>query len=315
MKSKAELIQHLRDQIVGMMHVGQLHSGDRLPSIRELAAEWKRNPRTVAAVYDALVEEGFVEVRGRSGVFVAPQEVLVGDLREETAGWLSGIVAEGWKRRFSAAGVVKVLQRCTTSVRIRCGLVELVEDSIVAMRHELENEFGFDVRVITPEAITRGRASFDDIDFFATTSFYAPLIHAGIATLRKELVVLTVYPVLREAIRHQLEDGHLTVIACDARFAERIRIAYAPDRPEAVRLVLAENRSAVEKLGREEPVLLTRAAHEALGPVHVRMLFPHSPTISAEAAATLARILVMRNLQYSAAAGTGERRRGLEQTR
>ena len=315
MKSKPELIQQLRDQIVGMMHVGQLHSGDRLPSIRELAADWQRNPRTVAAVYDTLADEGLVEIRGRSGVFVARQEVLIGDLREETAAWLSSIITEGWKRRFSASGVLKVLQRCTDSVRIRCGLVELVEDAIVAMRHELEHEFGFDVRVISPEAITRGRETFNDLDFFATTSFYAPLIHAAVATLRKELVVLTVYPVLREAIRHQLEDGRLTVIACDARFAERIRIAYAPDRPDAVRLVLAGDRAALEQIDREEPVLLTRAAHEALGPVHVRMLFPHSPTISGEAADTLARILVTRNLQHSSAAGAGERAGRLETPR
>jgi DNA-binding transcriptional regulator YhcF (GntR family) len=302
-KSKTELIQHLRDHIVGMMHVGQLHSGDRLPSIRELAAEWQRNPRTVAQVYEALVDEGLVEIRGRSGVFVAPQEVLAGDVREETAGWLSGIITEGWKRRFSAAGVVKVLQRSTESVRIRCGLVEVVEDAIVALRHELENEFGFDVRVISPDALLRGREAFRDIDFFTTTSFYAPLVHGRVASLGKELVVLTVYPVLREAIRHQLEESRLTVIACDASFGERIRIAYAPDRPDAVRIILADDPAAVQQIDREEPVLLTRAAHEALGPVRIRMLFPHSPTISLNAAATLAQILVLRNLQHSPAAG------------
>jgi DNA-binding transcriptional regulator YhcF (GntR family) len=315
MKSTPELIRRLRDQIVGMMHVGQLHSGDRLPSIRELAVEWKRNPRTVAAVYDALAAEGLVEIRGRSGVFVARQEVLVGDLREETAGWLSDIITEGWKRRFSAAEVVKVLQRCTESVRIRCGLVEVIEDAIVAMRYELETEFGFDVRPISPDALTQGRNTFNDIDFFATTSFYAPLVHARVASLRKELVVLTIYPVLREAIRHRLEEGQLKVIACDAKFGERIRIAYAPNRPDAVRTILARDRASVERIDRDEPVLLTRAAHEALGPVHVRMLFPHSPTISLEAASNLAQILVMRNLRNSGAAGTRERSSGFEKTR
>jgi DNA-binding transcriptional regulator YhcF (GntR family) len=290
MTARADLIQHLRDHIVGAMHVGQLRGGDRLPSIRDVGRQLGRNTRTVRAAYTALEREGLVEVRGRSGVFVARQEIAGDEASEETARWLSGVLAEAWQRRVTVSSLPGLIQRFT-SARVTCGLVDLIEDGTVALQHELEHEWGFDVRVIAPEAIERTR----DVDFFAATSFYAASIHAAVEALGKPLVVLTVHPRLKDALASRVREGTLTVVAVDPQFAYRIRVGYSADDPSRVRFVAADDRKAVAALDPQEPVLLTRAARRRLGSVHMPMIFPHSPTISPESARVLATMLIGGN--------------------
>ena len=49
---------------------GRLGSGDRIPSIRDLAVELRVNPNTVAKAYQELERAGLVEVRRGMGYFV-----------------------------------------------------------------------------------------------------------------------------------------------------------------------------------------------------------------------------------------------------
>ncbi|HSK19247.1 MAG TPA: GntR family transcriptional regulator [Longimicrobiales bacterium] len=287
MTVRSDLIHHLRDHIIGAMHVGQLRGGDRLPSIRDVARDLGRNTRTVRAAFAALEKEGLVEVRGRSGVFVARQEIAGDERSEETARWLSSVIVEAWKRRIAVGALPGVIQSFTSSRQMTCGLVDLIEDGIVALKHELEHDWGFDVQVIAPDAIERTR----DVDFFAATSFYAASIHSAVEALGKPLVVLTVHPRLKDALAARVREGSLTVVAMDPRFADRIRVGYSADDPSRVRFVAANDRKAVIALDREEPVLLTRAARRRLGSIDVPMVFPHSPTISPESARVLAMML------------------------
>ena len=39
MKARSEVRRYLHDHIVGAMHLGQLHAGDRLPGVRKTARE------------------------------------------------------------------------------------------------------------------------------------------------------------------------------------------------------------------------------------------------------------------------------------
>lgn len=293
MTSRVNVTQYLRDHIVGAVHVGQLRGGDRLPSIREVAAQLGRNSRTVRAAYASLEQEGLVEVRGRSGVFVAEQEIAGGDISEETARWLSSVVAEAWRRRIPVSTLPELVSCFTTARRVRCGLVDLIDDGIVALRHELEQEWGFDVRVVPPDALERA----GDVDFFTATSFYAAAVHTAVQALGKPLVVLTVHPGLKEAVESRIREGSLTVVAVDARFADRMRVTYSPDDPSRIRFVAASDADAVAALDPHEAVMLTRAAHERLGTVRVPMIFPHSPTISPDTARVLATLLVRRNVE------------------
>jgi len=64
------IYRQLRDRVVAMILDGVLKEGDPLPSVRNVAAEYRVNPLTVLKGYQQLVEEGLIESRRGLGMFV-----------------------------------------------------------------------------------------------------------------------------------------------------------------------------------------------------------------------------------------------------
>ena len=74
------IYRQLRDRVVDMILEGVLRDGDALPSVRNVAAEYRLNPLTVLKGYQELVEEGLVEKKRGRGMFVndgAQQRLLI----------------------------------------------------------------------------------------------------------------------------------------------------------------------------------------------------------------------------------------------
>jgi len=64
------IYRQLRDRVVAMILDGVLKEGDPLPSVRNVAAEYRVNPLTVLKGYQELVDEQLVESRRGRGMFV-----------------------------------------------------------------------------------------------------------------------------------------------------------------------------------------------------------------------------------------------------
>lgn len=64
------IYRQLRDRVVAMMLDGVLKEGDPLPSVRNVAAEYRVNPLTVLKGYQQLVDEGLVESKRGLGMFI-----------------------------------------------------------------------------------------------------------------------------------------------------------------------------------------------------------------------------------------------------
>src|SRR5438128_12539915 len=64
------IYRQLRDLVVAMILDRVLKEGDPLPSVRNVAAEYRVNPLTVLKGYQQLVEEGLVESRRGLGMFI-----------------------------------------------------------------------------------------------------------------------------------------------------------------------------------------------------------------------------------------------------
>src|SRR5256885_11379117 len=64
------IYRQLRDRVVAMILNGVLKEGDPLPSVRNVAAEYRVNPLTVLKSYQELVDEGLVESRRGRGMYV-----------------------------------------------------------------------------------------------------------------------------------------------------------------------------------------------------------------------------------------------------
>jgi len=65
------IYRQLRDRVVAMILEGVLKEGDALPSVRNVAAEFRLNPLTVLKGYQQLVDENLVEKRRGRGMFVS----------------------------------------------------------------------------------------------------------------------------------------------------------------------------------------------------------------------------------------------------
>jgi GntR family transcriptional regulator/MocR family aminotransferase len=71
-------LQHqLRQKLIDAIHRGVLRPGRRLPSSRSLAERIGVSRNTVSLAYDALLAEGHIVSRARSGIFVATEVASV----------------------------------------------------------------------------------------------------------------------------------------------------------------------------------------------------------------------------------------------
>jgi len=87
------IYRQLRDRVVAMILDGVLKEGDPLPSVRNVAAEYRVNPLTVLKGYQQLVDEQLVESRRGRGMYVnagARDLLLQGELQR--------FLAEEWPR-------------------------------------------------------------------------------------------------------------------------------------------------------------------------------------------------------------------------
>jgi GntR family transcriptional regulator len=64
------IYRQLRDRIVAMILDRVLGEGDPLPSVRNVAAEYRVNPLTVLKAYQQLTDEQLVEKRRGLGMFI-----------------------------------------------------------------------------------------------------------------------------------------------------------------------------------------------------------------------------------------------------
>jgi len=64
------IYRQIRDRVVAMILDGVLKEGDPLPSVRNVAAEYRVNPLTVLKAYQQLVDEELVETRRGRGMYI-----------------------------------------------------------------------------------------------------------------------------------------------------------------------------------------------------------------------------------------------------
>jgi GntR family transcriptional regulator len=87
----------IKEQVRLALATGVLHPGDQLPTVRDLAADLRINPNTIARVYRDLQAEGLILSRQGSGSFVSEGARTLVDAQtpELVRSRMRGVVALG----------------------------------------------------------------------------------------------------------------------------------------------------------------------------------------------------------------------------
>jgi GntR family transcriptional regulator len=90
------IYRQVRDRVVAMLLDGVLKEGDQLPSVRNVAAEYRVNPLTVLKGYQQLVDEQLVETKRGLGMFIksGARDLLLQGERQK-------FLAEQWPRVYA----------------------------------------------------------------------------------------------------------------------------------------------------------------------------------------------------------------------
>ena len=90
------IYRQIRDRAVALILDGVLKEGDPLPSVRNVAAEYRINPLTVLKGYQQLVDEQLVEKKRGLGMFIrsGARNLLLAGERQK-------FLAEQWPRVYA----------------------------------------------------------------------------------------------------------------------------------------------------------------------------------------------------------------------
>jgi DNA-binding transcriptional regulator YhcF (GntR family) len=229
---KNSLYEQAREQLITALHLGRLRSGDRLPSIRQMALRNNLNIKTAFAIYQRLKEEGYVEIRTGSGAYISDMDRL--DLNQTYCLSIFQLI----KANLAQASQLKIEpQQYSELVRnfidksqlaaIQVAVFECNEEQINLFASEISKHLHvrvFPVRLNQPEPEDAKSAKLlARMDYFITTDYHFNQVKELGDKYKKKTVQIRLnpdfVPALIAAARHQ----GLLMIVSDTRFFPAFR--------------------------------------------------------------------------------------------
>lgn len=264
---RTDITDTLRQRILSGLDLGTLAPGARLPSTRQLSDEFGVTPRTVMAAYRELEEEGLVELRERSGIYVMAGRPVEGAMLSQLAGWVVDVLIDARAREIPPIEFPERVRRCLETLRLRAVCVASNRDQLYQLRHELAEDYGIESDGFEPGVLDAddARAALTRADLVVSTSLDATLVIRVADRWRKPMVVTRLRPDIMTDITRRLANGPVYFVATDPRFAEALHTVFAPTghEPNLHLLIVGYNDLGVIPEGAE--VFIMRSVHEHAG--------------------------------------------------
>jgi len=105
-------------QVRAAIAAGELRAGDALPSVRQMAAELRVNPNTVAQAYRELEHEGLTYVQRGQGTFVAEvgPERLAGERTQVARALVERMLHEAFRLGLTPAEMRDTVDACLATL-------------------------------------------------------------------------------------------------------------------------------------------------------------------------------------------------------
>ncbi|MGI8498034.1 MAG: GntR family transcriptional regulator [Gemmatimonadaceae bacterium] len=265
------LVSLLRQRVTARLHLGMLRPCDRLPSVRKVAREFGVDPRVVLAAYRHLALEGLVELRERSGVFVARDLAADMDVPEQAtmatdrrADWLVDRLAESLAAGIPAPMFVEHARRALETRRLRAVVLDRNGDQLWSTADELMRDYGFEAEAIDLDHLRKRDpllAAIRRADLLVTASPQAP-IRAIAASADVPLLEVSMCPDLFAEVRRLLRSEPVYFVVADPRFAAKLHTFLAPSRGRSRLRIMVFDRDDLLQIPATAPVYITRLARE-----------------------------------------------------
>lgn len=300
-KRRGHITNLLRQRTVRGLQTGAMHGGDRLPSTRVIAAELDVDPRVVLSAYRELAAEGLVEMRERSGVYVAPNPTASGNEPGVAERWIVDIFAQGIAREVSPDTLLEWLQRSLRVCRLRAGVITATADQLLGVCRELEADYGFSAEGVLASAIDPAAGAplppeLAGADLLVTTEAHEATVRALATRVGAPVIAVEVRGDLigrewLDLLRHPVY-----VVATDVTFIALLRSFFA-NTPGAgnLRPVLL-GRDSLSSIPAGATTYVTQSARERLGdtPIPGRVI-PPARVFGPETVRELLTFVVRRN--------------------
>ena len=205
-----------------------------------------------------------------------------------------------WERGLSRSHLFGLLGG-TVAATLRCGCIESNEDHMVALCAEVEEGFSVEAVPLMVEPTagpnTAPPEGIGGVELVVTSVFHAPHARAVAEGAGVPLVVLSLGKEYTAEVGRRAEQGPITTVYADPRYAERAGAYLAPWLRALVSFVAVEHaeREWVE-LG--SGVMATRAARRRLGLEEYHLIPSPASFLSRESAeelcAAIARVAAAR---------------------
>lgn len=289
----------LRQRVVAGLHLGLLSPGTRLPSVRTLAAEFEADPRVVLAGYRQLESDGIVELRPRSGIFVADTAVSMGETLPQTAEWVVEVLVQALRRGVPAVQFPERVRGCLETVRLRAACIECNDDQIAGLCRELEQDYGFTTSSADVETL-RSRtlpAGVRDADLLVSTSHHAAELQRLAERLGKPWIAVSPSPEFIAETSRLLDQDPLYFVATDPRFATKLAQMFASEPGIENLHVLILGRDDVSIIPSDARTYLMPTARARLENVSLlARVIPAPRVFSPDSARTLLAFIVSANV-------------------
>jgi DNA-binding transcriptional regulator YhcF (GntR family) len=280
-KRRGQITNLLRQRTVRALQTGAMRGGDRLPSTRVIAAELDVDPRVVLSAYRELAAEGLVEMRERSGVYVAPNPTASGNEPGVAERWIVDIFAQGIAREVSPDTLLDWLQRSLRARRLRAGVVCGTADQLLGLCRELEVDYGFEADGVLASSLDLAPgAELPDVlrsaDLLVTTEAHEASVRTFVARQGLPVVSIDVRGDLVGREWLDLLRQPVYVVATDVSFISLLRAFFA-NTPGGrnLRPVLL-GRDSLSSIPPGATTYITQSARERLGdtPIPGRVIPP-----------------------------------------
>jgi GntR family transcriptional regulator len=256
--------ESLRDRIVTGLHVGRYVGGERLPATRALAGEFGVNERVVLAALRLLADEGFIELKPRSGAYVAPPHPAGGGSLPDLGVWLVNMLVQARARGLPPTQVSEYVRRCVETRRVRAACIECNRDHLHLLCSELADDHGYVVESAelhelddpTPPLALR-RA-----DVLVTTTFHAPRVKAAAARLRKPWIAIALRRDVLDEVSRCLAEGAVYYVATDPRVEPKLRRMLRPIAPVKHLKVMLTGRDDLSSIPADAPTFVMTSARQ-----------------------------------------------------